>query len=421
MPADQLTALCTINDHPATKRHRWEGGKWHTESYSAGQYFAWSQVDIDSIESLSRRLLAIEAKPNWFIVRGEPMRRAKYLRRVYKGDDPYFKPADRRWLCIDIDGLKAPAGVDHVEYTIARLPAYFHDVACHWQFSSSAGIKSPERVYLHLWYWLERPACDFSLREWAKSLDLPVDAIIYNPVQPHYTAAPIIEGAPDPIQKRSGLRQGAAELVLPESVVDLSTWVSAWREKRDRDKTTHRKQARTARLNPHAPQAQKAYVLSALNSACAKIETAPQGERHRTIFAQAASIAELFHTGHVDPNQARAQLENAAFIAIGDEGRRLEAVRTVADGVEHGLLTTRDVSHIGGEPEEDASDEGWLQNHHPITCKHFERTPTGCKHYADNGACKLNFEFMCTEWLKINPANSNTNYPPRSHWKELYR
>jgi len=279
MPADQLTALCTINDHPATKRHRWEGGKWHTESYSAGQYFAWSQVDIDSIESLSRRLLAIEAKPNWFIVRGEPMRRAKYLRRVYKGDDPYFKPADRRWLCIDIDGLKAPAGVDHVEYTIARLPAYFHDVACHWQFSSSAGIKSPERVYLHLWYWLERPACDFSLREWAKSLDLPVDAIIYNPVQPHYTAAPIIEGAPDPIQKRSGLRQGAAELVLPESVVDLAAWLNAWRKKTSRDEAQRRSAARRAKMNPDAPELRERYALAALDSACQKIESAPQGKR----------------------------------------------------------------------------------------------------------------------------------------------
>lgn len=418
---DHLTALCTINDQPATKRHRWQDGAWHTESYSGGSHFAWAQVEVDSIQSLSARLRAIEGKPEWFIVRGEPMRQAKYLRRVYKGDDPHFEPVDRRWLCIDIDGLKAPPGVDHVEYAIARLPPYFHGVACHFQYSSSAGIKEPNLVHLHLWYWLARPACDFSLREWAKALDLPVDAMLYNPVQPHYTANPIIEGAPDPIEVRSGLREGAPELVLPDSVVTLNSWVKAWHAKRDQERIQNRELSRIARLNPNAPQAQQAYVLSALNSACDQIETAPVGERHRTIFAQAASVAELFHTGHVSPAQARVQLENSAILALAGEGRNIEAVRAVAGGIEHGLKAPRDISHIGAEPKEDAADEGWLKAHHPITCKYFERTDTGCKHYAANGACMLPREFMCVEWLKINPAHSGTNHPPRDHWKGLYK
>lgn len=421
--ADKLTALRTIDGSPATKRHVWSNGEWRTESYSSGQHFAWSQTDVDSIESLSQRLQAVEQKPDWFIVRGEPTRQVKYLRRVYKGDDPHFEPVDRQWLCIDIDGLEVPDGTDHVEYAIARLPNRFQGVSCHWQYSASAGISDEGGARLHLWYWLDRPVCDFSLREWAKDIKerigLPLDSMLYNPVQPHYTANPIIEGAPDPIAKRSGLLKGERdELVLPDNVLALE----AWAKKREREKreSQQRRQvaARRARMNPNAPQAQKAYALSALNKACIQIESAPVGDRHRTIFSQAAAVAELFHTGHIDQTQARVQLEESALIALADAGRQAEAVRTVADGIEEGLKSPRDLSHVGADFDEESQgpDDGWLEHHQPLTCESFERSPSGCAHYLDCGACALESEFMCVEWLKINPPLSDTNHPPRGHW-----
>lgn len=420
--ADKLTALRTIDGSPATKRHIWSDGNWQTESYSSGQHFAWSQADVSSIESLSARLSAIEGKPSWFIVRGEPTRGVKYLRRVYKGDDPHFEPVDRRWICIDIDGLEVPDGVGHVDHAVHTLPSYFHGVSVFWQHSASAGIRDDGKAHLHLWYWLNRPVCDFSLREWAKGLrgeyGTPVDSMLYNPVQPHYTALPIIEGAPDPISKRSGLLKGERdELVLPESVVDLEAWVKQREAERKASRDRRRKAAKRARLNPNAPKAQKAYAISALNSACVKIETAPVGDRHRVIFSQSAGVAELFHTGYLDPTEARCQLENAAFVAIGDEGRQAEAVRTVAQGIDTGLSSPRDISHVGaGEFEGSQTDEGWLDHHHPITCKDYERSPSGCAHYLDGGACSREDQFMCAEWMKLNPAHSHTDTPPREHW-----
>lgn len=424
----QLTALRTINGEPATKRHVWSPDKseWSTESYSGGQYFAWSQTDVDGIEDLSDRLSAIEQKPDWFIVRGEPTRSAKYLRRVYKGDDPYFEPVDRQWLCIDIDGLEVPEGADPVAYAVASLPSYFQGVSVHWQHSASAGIREDGKANLHLWYWLDRPVCDFSLREWAKALrgelGLPVDSMLYNPVQPHYTALPIIEGAPDPIDERSGLIHGERdELVLPDSVVDLEAWVEAWRERRKEDLARRRAAARRARMNPAAPGRRRRYALTALNSACVKIESAPEGDRHRTIFAQSAAVAELF--SYIDENLARAQLEDAARIAIGDEGRVKEAIRTVANGIEEGRKSPRDLSHIGAiaadgrpaTPRRNNIEDDWLSRP-AITCTNIKDTPTGCAHYLDGGACALESEFMCTEWMKLNPPHSGTDIPPRAHW-----
>jgi hypothetical protein len=420
-----LTALRAITGEPATKRHVWQDGVWETTSYSGGQYFEWAQVEVDSLDSLSAHLGAIEEKPDWFVVRGEPLRRAKYLRRVYKGDNPYFEPVDRQWLCIDIDGLEVPEGKGHVEYAISRLPRYFHDVSCHWQHSSSAGIKGERTANLHLWYWLDRPVCDFSLREWSKGLrddsGLPIDSMLYNPVQPHYTALPIIEGAPDPIEERSGLlRADKDELTLPADVINLKAWVTAWRKKREEDQARRRAAARRARMNPQAPGRRRAYALTALNSACVKIESATDGDRHRTIFAQSAAVAELFD--YIDENLARAQLENAARIAIGDEGRVQEALRTVSQGIEAGRKSPRDLSHIGALDADrkpaavDANEEDDWLTRPAITCEKYESTAGGCAHYLDGGACARDDEFMCTEWLKLNPAHSGTDISPRANW-----
>lgn len=436
MISDKLTALKTTNGQPATKRHVWcsESGAWQTESYSAGREFEWAQAEVDSIESLSERLRVLEEQPEWFIIRGGPARSAKYLRRTYRPKNkraPAFEPVDRQWLCIDIDGLEVPEGVapgepGAIAFVVEQLPGYFHGVTCHWQWSSSAGIKDQKGLNLHLWYWLDRPACGFSLREWAKDVreshGLPVDSMLYNPVQPHFTANPIIEGAPDPIEKRSGLRAGEFdELSLPDSVLDLEAWRADQQKQRKRERARRRKAAKRAKIDPRAPELRRRYALSALDSACRKIESAPEGDRHRTLFSQAASVAGLFHTGHLDESSARIQLEEAALAALAQEGRQKEAVRTVADAIEHGRKNPRDLSHVGAgaadkTPMSDPN-EHWLSAP-PITCKKFERTSSGCEHYLECGACALEDEFMCVEWMKVNPAHSDpdTHRPPRSHW-----
>ncbi len=129
-------------------------------------------------------------------------------------------------MCIDFDKIQLPPGLNLqdigavCEHLIALLPAEFHGASYHWQLSSSAGIKDPSIVSLHLWFWLDRPVPDALLRGWALHWNSQVgtkliDPALFNDVQAHYTAAPIFEGLRDPFPVRSGLvRKEVDEVAL---------------------------------------------------------------------------------------------------------------------------------------------------------------------------------------------------------------
>jgi len=104
------------------------------------------------------------------------------------------------------------AQIDDPESVIAHaiselLPACFQDVRCFWQLSSSAGFERGV-LKVHLFYWLTEPLIDGvlkrTLRQHAPGI---TDLSVYQGVQPHYVASPIIEGGPDPIPRRFALEQ----------------------------------------------------------------------------------------------------------------------------------------------------------------------------------------------------------------------
>jgi hypothetical protein len=324
-----------------------DGSLERTEGYGGGLYFKRSMSPIlRGVEDLSKALVKLERELDWFVVRGEPSdpNAPDLARRKYS--DGTFRCVDRSWLMVDIDGLPVPESEDPVEYTIKRLPTYFHNVACHWQFSASHGLKGPGITSLHLWYWLDRPVCCFSLREWAKKIG--VDPKVYNPVQPHYTANPVFVGAPDPLTQRSGFRDGEPVLVLPPEVVNLETFEAIEAAKKaEEQRNNERERARAAarkRLNPHADVDLARYCGAALRGACNRIITAPDGSRHDTIFAESASIGSLVN--HIDLRDAHLELFAAACVALGPQ-RRAEAERTVRDGLSVGAKKPKDLSHVG--------------------------------------------------------------------------
>ena len=154
------------------------------------------------------------------------MRRLKH-RRGNVG--PFFAEpvSGRRWALTDFDEVPIPAHIDiidapeeAVEYLAGLLPAEFRDVSYHWQLSSSAGMGDPGLLSAHLWFCLDRPATEAELKRWGATIDTPVDTHLFETVQPHYTAAPIVEaGVRDPLPRRSGLRLGledAVGLVIPD-------------------------------------------------------------------------------------------------------------------------------------------------------------------------------------------------------------
>jgi hypothetical protein len=101
------------------------------------------------------------------------------------------------------------AAIDHV---VNLLPTEFSTASFYWQLSASAGFtKNKSQLSLHLWFWLEEPIPDEKLRKWGKAVNHEagiklIDTALFNGVQPHFIAKPIMRGVVDPFPIRSGFK-----------------------------------------------------------------------------------------------------------------------------------------------------------------------------------------------------------------------
>jgi hypothetical protein len=197
------------------------------------KYYKLQTVKIDGMEDLHRVLASIERDPYSAVIRGEPLP-ATLEELASRGQVPrqlkYFADVPRSYIMFDIDAGVEATSADWVRDPEPALwqairdhfPACFHDVSFSWQLSSSAGTKRTASIKAHLWFWLDRPVTNAHLKLWAKAEAMPVDLAPFNAVQIHYTAAPVFEGAPDPVPFRSGFCPGVATAV---HVPDLSSEV----------------------------------------------------------------------------------------------------------------------------------------------------------------------------------------------------
>ena len=225
-------------------------GRYATKQYSCGRtgsirkvgygnekWFSVTAAKVGGIVELAALLDRLQHDPHAFVVRGallpeaDPQRTRRLLHPDPRDGYPAtFRSADRQWLDIDFDGIPAPATIDPaedpedaIEYLIGLLPPEFQDATCWWQWTSSQGFK-PDTLNARIWFWLDRTFPDEDLTRWAKAINKAagrtlIDPALFRAVQPHYVAAPIINGMPDPVPRRSGLRKGlddAVALVLPE-------------------------------------------------------------------------------------------------------------------------------------------------------------------------------------------------------------
>jgi len=205
--------------------------------YGNAKFFSGQAVDVRDIYDLSSKLLTLASDSRACVVRGglaAEVETARMRRLLYSdGDDqPTLVRQPRRWLMVDFDNVPSPEGLDPaadpeaaVDYLISLLPSEFADVTCHWQFGSSQGFK-PGFLSAHLWFWLDREVEDADLERWAKQhRSIGIDPAVFRPAQVHYTAAPVFDGVPDPLPRRSGLRRGAVDelaIVLPERTQETS-------------------------------------------------------------------------------------------------------------------------------------------------------------------------------------------------------
>jgi hypothetical protein len=239
-----VTILRTTGAALATKRWRWNLTlrEWRKISYSAGAWFLPEERSVASSADLAVLLEAISRDPRAFIVRGalsqsardelarnlgRPVRRRKLKK---DGVAPTLIEVPRYWIMVDVDNWPLPTWADladdpdiAIDYAIHELlPESFHDAECWWQLSSSAGFANGV-LKAHLFFWLSEPADNSHLKAVLKQQAPAVDRSPFNAAQPHFIAAPIIEGGPDPIPRRTGWRKGSEHTVaLPALLASVA-------------------------------------------------------------------------------------------------------------------------------------------------------------------------------------------------------
>lgn len=357
---DTLVLLRCQPGLAATKRHtRQPDGTWQTEGYSAGALFDAYTRPVSCVMDLAVLLAKAARDPRTLVIRGRLTRgraQARGVLRRYLGYGSDFERADRRWLAIDLDSAPAPAWLEPEDpdslqaavrhAVLSHLPEPFHGARCFYRWSASAGVKPWSELRLQLWYWLARPACDPSLREWMRATDAGaprwpyIDASLYQPVQPHYVATPLFAGADDPLgEHRAGMLRGREAVELPGEVVDLAAW-----QRGEAEAAASRRQQAAAHT-PTTPPDTSSFAAGALRAAVARIRNAQEGGRHAAVFASAAWLGGHVAAGLLDESVARAELE-AAAMAVLPEDRHAEARRTVAEGLTRGAHDPTDTRTI---------------------------------------------------------------------------
>ena len=181
-------------------------------------------VKCKTLEDLRDLLEKLQDTSNACIIRGQLREDAEepILRRK-----THFTDAPTRWVMLDVDQLQLPKG--HASqrkdpegvaiYARMHMPLPFRAAACVWQASASAGLVGKRAVKVHLWFRLSRACTSEALRNWLT--DQPnLDPSVFRSVQPHYTAAPILE-CEDPMGgERLGILEGLEPCVMVPATID---------------------------------------------------------------------------------------------------------------------------------------------------------------------------------------------------------
>ena len=222
---DALTVLTAKVPLAKTIKHS-DGVGFEVFQNQIAKSFDVSEEQVQSIGDIHDVLSKLQGQTHQAVIRGKLIEgiSSTETRRLSRpsGDTPAsFEDCPRRWVMLDIDDLSLPEDFRDIDgkadeiisHAVSFLPSEFESAKCVYQWSGSMGVKT-DKIRVHLWYWLHRPVSDQELKAWLS--DSPVDKHLFNPVQIHYTANPILgDGVVEPIKKRVGLfePEGATDTV----------------------------------------------------------------------------------------------------------------------------------------------------------------------------------------------------------------
>ena len=367
MTSDNVTVLrCHDNVRLAKLITRKGDGELDVKGFDDARTFAWHQVTVSGLDDIQLLLEHLRGDPKSCVIRGEPREgvgaRAIVNRRQHIGSDgsePNWKhhSTGRRWLAFDLDkvaqdafseGIPTEEQVRAIVYQVRAevLPQAFKTAGCVYKLSSSAGLYGWGKVSMHLWFWLDRPVHDLSLREYFKAGGF--DISFSKAVQPHYTADPVFEGMTDPLAGvRLGRLPGRPVVEVPLELVDGDTWRQRDLERREAAKRDIEKRAKAA-MADIAPSraATRAYALKALQGACSDVLAAAEGTRHDQLIRGAYKMGGYCQPGFLDVGEV-VQALSRTVEAVFPASRQRDELRTVAEMVEGGARQPLDLGHIG--------------------------------------------------------------------------
>lgn len=333
-----LTVLASSNQKILAKTLSWNGEGWQKRDHD--KVFLHDVIDhpgVTDLADLSDTLIAMEQHPNACIIRGRLIdgRPTEGVRRlsVDEDDDDVFFGGDSKavfqdqplqWLMIDVDKMEADPSwtpAQRIARLIATLPPPFRGADFHLQWSSSAGLDGWRTLSAHLWFWLSDPISCVDLKARAKGErwkeDHGVDISLFQPVQIHYTAAPVFVGADDPLQgERSQLvRLNRQEVTLPP-------WSPKPVEVRPSGQLTP-----FEIIDPEMEDRIKRWVTATVIGRCKAIVDAPNGDQNITIYRSAAKLGQLVAGGILDHQAAENALLEAAAAGNHPKDRAKTAVQ----------------------------------------------------------------------------------------------
>jgi predicted P-loop ATPase len=258
-----------------------------------GYWLQWKEAVPQSFIEMVTTLEVLADIPQAYIVRGTPIDTQFIPIRRRKKEPAFIRDEPRQWLCIDIDGFATdtsdlPRAVRRAK---ATLPLGLSSAECYYAVTGSTKRYS---LHVHLWFWLERTYSSVEVKTALRNA--PIDHSLYSPVQPHFTARPVI---PDDTLVRRGIING-----LP------------------------------AKLGL-VPEPDRIGAINALELACNHIAKARKGNRHGTLNRNAFHLARRIAEGAIERDPLESALSDAAIIAglprdrIGDE-----VTRAIDDGLE---------------------------------------------------------------------------------------
>lgn len=241
--ADKLMVLeCREGKSAAKAFEPMPSGRYReVQEYDAGHAFMPLEIDVGTPGGLYRALDGLQGDVSRFVIRGAVrgglgpaiVQRTSRDRGDRKA---FFEDVPKNWIMIDVDEFVLPMGLDALDddpaylaqLAILSLPEPFRSSTATVCLSASCGLKDRSKFKFHAWFYLEEALNSSQAKRWLSSLgerkgktqmywlgDCLVDLSVLSPVQPHYTANPIIHG-PDPYPQRVFFIEGDEEMIKAE-------------------------------------------------------------------------------------------------------------------------------------------------------------------------------------------------------------